>query len=186
MMVYSYGVKTKMRNVCSRMGIQSLVNPTPWGMGRKSSKTYPDLLNFGNSCVKKTSPDVLEILMNRWSHIGIAFTRSLWYLVATPVRLWYKNFGYKVVRRLSSLTPCFSAMDEHYVGPARHRSAPLFRVGIDCHKGYMILVRAEDEEHPKPIWSVKALSSPNFVWTSPNFCQIEVEYCRSSTCFALI
>ena len=45
----------------------------------------------------------------------------------------------------------------------------------------MVLVRAVDEEHPKPIWLVKALSSPNFVRTIPNFRQIEVEYCRPST-----
>jgi len=73
------------------------------------------------------------------------------------------------------------AADDHYVGPARNRPAPSFRVAVDCYEGYMILVRPEDEEHPKPIWLVKALSSPNFVPTSPNFHQIEVEYCRPST-----
>ena len=31
-------------------------------------------------------------------------------------------------------------------------------------------------KHPTPIWSVKALSSPDFVLTSPIFCQIEVEH----------
>ena len=73
------------------------------------------------------------------------------------------------------------AADDHYVGPARNRPAPSFRVAVDCYEGYMILVRPGDEEHPKPIWLVKALSSPNFVPTSPNFHQIEVEYCRPST-----
>ena len=73
------------------------------------------------------------------------------------------------------------AADDHYVGPARNRPAPSFRVGVDCHEGYLLLVRAGDEEHPKPIWLVKALSSPNFVPTSPNFHQIEVEYYRPST-----
>ena len=73
------------------------------------------------------------------------------------------------------------AMDKYYVGPARNRPAPSFRVGVDCHEGYMVLVRAGDEEHPKPIWLVKTLSSSNFVRTSPNFRQIEVEYCRPST-----
>ena len=73
------------------------------------------------------------------------------------------------------------AMDVHYVGFARNRPAPSFRVGVDCHEGYMVLVRTGDEEHSKPIWLVKTLSSPNFGQTSPNFCQIEVEYCRPST-----
>ena len=72
-------------------------------------------------------------------------------------------------------------VDEHYVGHARNLPVTSFRVGVNCHEGHVILVRAGDEEHPKPIWLVKALSSPNFVRTSHNFCQIEVEYCHSST-----
>src|SRR5665213_3542773 len=73
------------------------------------------------------------------------------------------------------------AADEHYVGPACQRPPPSFRVALDCHEGYMVFVRAGDEEHPKPVWLIKALSSPNFVRTSPNFHQIEVEYCRPSS-----
>ena len=72
-------------------------------------------------------------------------------------------------------------MDEYYVGFAHNRPTPSFCVAIDCYKGYMVLVHAKDEEHPNPIWLVKALSSPNFVLTSPNFCQIEVECCPPST-----
>ena len=52
------------------------------------------------------------------------------------------------------------AMNEHYVGPARNRPAPSFRVGIDCHKGYMVLIQAGDEEHPKPIWLVNHCLHP--------------------------
>ena len=73
------------------------------------------------------------------------------------------------------------AVDEHYVGTARNRPAPSFRVGVDCHEGCMVLVQAGDEEHPKPIWLVKTLTSPNFVRTSLNFRQIEVEYYRPNT-----
>ena len=43
------------------------------------------------------------------------------------------------------------AVDEHYVGPTRNQPAPSFRMGVDCHEGYMVLVRTGDEEHPKPI-----------------------------------
>ena len=32
-------------------------------------------------------------------------------------------------------------------------------VDVDYHKGYMVFVQAKDEEHPKLIWLVKALSS---------------------------
>ena len=72
-------------------------------------------------------------------------------------------------------------VDDHYVGPAHYRLASSFYVAGDCHEGYMVLVRLGYEEHPKLIWLVKALSSPNFVSTSPNFHQMEVEYCRPST-----
>ena len=71
--------------------------------------------------------------------------------------------------------------DDHYVGPARNRPALLFRMAVDCYEGYIILVHLEDEKHLKPIWLVKTLSSENFVSTSRNFRQIEVEYCRQST-----
>jgi hypothetical protein len=56
-----------------------------------------------------------------------------------------------------------SQWSEHYIGLACNWPAPSFRVGVDCHEVPMVLVRAEDEEHSKPIWLVKALSSFNFV-----------------------
>lgn len=43
------------------------------------------------------------------------------------------------------------AVDKHYIGFARNWPAPSFHMGVDCYKGYMVLVRARDEEHPKPI-----------------------------------
>ena len=99
-MVYSCGVRTKMKNVCYRIEIQSFANPTPWKMGRISLKIYPDSLNFANGCVRKTSPNVLGIFKNRWSCIGIAFARPWCHLVETLIRLWHKKFGHKVVWRL--------------------------------------------------------------------------------------
>ena len=71
--------------------------------------------------------------------------------------------------------------DDHYVGPARNRPAPSFRVLVVLYEGYVILVRLSDEEHPKSIWLMKILSSLNFVPTSLNFCQIEVKIYRPST-----
>ena len=71
------------------------------------------------------------------------------------------------------------AADDQYIGPARNHPAPSFHVTIDSYEGYTVLIETRNEEQPKPIWLVKALSSPNFLPTSPNFCQIEVEYyCR--------
>ena len=54
----------------------------------------------------------------------------------------------------------------------------------------MVFVWARDEEHPKPIWLVKALFSPNFGRTSPNFRQIEMDIViqapKTKTCSAPI
>ena len=61
---------------------------------------------------------------------------------------------------------------EHHVGHTCNRPALSFRVTIDYHEGCNVLVHAGDEEHPRPICLLEPLSSPNFVPTSPNFCQI--------------
>jgi hypothetical protein len=70
---YSYGVKTRMKIVCSRMGIQSLASPTPGEMGRKSSKIYPNLLNIGKKLceedITKCVRDTHEPLVAYWNHI---------------------------------------------------------------------------------------------------------------------
>ena len=34
------------------------------------------------------------------------------------------------------------AKNEHYVGPACNRPAPSFRMDVDYHEGYMVIVRA--------------------------------------------
>ena len=70
---------------------------------------------------------------------------------------------------------------EHYVTHTHNRLALSFHVTINYHKGYIVLVHAKDGEHTKSIWLVKTFSSPNFVPTSPSFCQIEVEHYRPST-----
>ena len=41
--------------------------------------------------------------------------------------------------------------NEHYVGHAYDHLASSFCVIVDFHKGYMVLVRTIDEEHPNPI-----------------------------------
>lgn len=66
-------------------------------------------------------------------------------------------------------------MDEHYVALLAIFWLQ-FLCNFDFYEGYMVLICAGDEEHLTPIWSVKTLSSPNFVPTSPIFCQIEVEH----------
>ena len=69
-------------------------------------------------------------------------------------------------------------VDDHYVGPASERPPPSFRIAVDCHEGYMLLLRAGDETYVKPVWVAKALSEPNFATFSPHFRQIQVEYYR--------
>ena len=65
------------------------------------------------------------------------------------------------------------AMNEHYVGLARNRPALSFRIGVDCHEGYMVLIRARDEEHPKSLWLVKILSSPYLFKLAPTFVKLK-------------
>jgi hypothetical protein len=83
---------------------------------------------------------------------------------ATPARILY---------RTSHVSGGFKDLQEHYIGLSCNWPAPSFRVGVDCHEVPMVLVRAEDEEHSKPIWLVKALSSFNFVRTSPTFVKLK-------------
>jgi hypothetical protein len=95
------------------------------------------------------------------------------------MQCWLVNFATLLTVHAILVKP--SQWNEHYVGLARNWPALSFRVGVDCHEGYMVLVRAGDEEYSKPIWLVKALSSSNIVRTSPNFRQIKVEDCCPST-----
>jgi hypothetical protein len=69
-------------------------------------------------------------------------------------------------------------VDDHYVGPASQRPPPSFRIAVDCHEGYMLILRPGDETYVKPVWVARALSEPNFTTSSPHFRQIQVEYYR--------
>lgn len=42
------------------------------------------------------------------------------------------------------------AGDEHYVGHALNPLAPSSLVVVDYHEGWMVLIHAQDEEHPNP------------------------------------
>lgn len=68
------------------------------------------------------------------------------------------------------------AGDEHYVGHTLNPLASSSLMVVDYHEGWMVLIHAQDEELPKPIYLARALLSPNFIPTNPDFCQIEVEY----------
>jgi hypothetical protein len=66
--------------------------------------------------------------------------------------------------------------DDHYVGPASQRPLPSFRIAVDCHEGYMLILRPWDETYVKPVWVTRALSKPKFTTSNPHFRQIQVEY----------
>ena len=36
-------------------------------------------------------------------------------------------------------------VDDHYVGPASNRSPPSFRITMDCHESYMLILRPKDD-----------------------------------------
>ena len=41
--------------------------------------------------------------------------------------------------------------DDHYIGFASNCFPPSFHVAMDCHEGYMLIVRHEDETYAKPV-----------------------------------
>ena len=66
-------------------------------------------------------------------------------------------------------------VDDHYVGPANNCPPPSFRIGVDCLKGYMLILRPGDETYARLVWVAKPLSKPNFAISNPHFQQIQVE-----------
>ena len=60
-------------------------------------------------------------------------------------------------------------VDDHYVGHVSNHPLPSFRIAIDCHEGYMLILRSRDETCAKPVWVARALSKPNFATSSPHF-----------------
>jgi hypothetical protein len=60
-------------------------------------------------------------------------------------------------------------VDDHYVGLASQRPPPSFRIAVDCHEGYMLILRPGDETYVKPMWVARALSEPNFTTSSSYF-----------------
>ena len=71
-------------------------------------------------------------------------------------------------------------MDNHYVGLASNRPPPSFHIAMDCHEGYMLILRPGDEIYAKPVWVARALSKLNFATSRPHFRQIHVEYYGST------
>jgi len=59
--------------------------------------------------------------------------------------------------------------DDRYVGPASQRPPPSFRIAVDCHEGYMLILRLGDETYVKPVWVARTLFKPNFTTSSPHF-----------------
>ena len=60
-------------------------------------------------------------------------------------------------------------VDDHNVGCVSNCPPPSIRIAIDCHKGYMIILRLGDETYAKLVWIAKALSKPNFATSNSHF-----------------
>lgn len=41
--------------------------------------------------------------------------------------------------------------DDHYIKPTSIRPLPSFRVTVDCHEGYMLLMYPRDETYVRPV-----------------------------------
>ena len=66
-------------------------------------------------------------------------------------------------------------MNDHYVEPANQRPPPSFRIVVDCHEGYMLILCPGDETYAKPVCVAKVLSKPNFATSRLHFRQVQVE-----------
>ena len=162
-MIYSCGVITMMGNVCSWMGIQSLTNPISWSEFI-AYWTVDRVLGLHSLGLDDTW----------WRHAYHFDTRIL----AT------KSFDGCQVRRhvLRQWRHLGRVRNERALRWFCAQSAGIVIPCGCCLPWKLYGSRTSRRwEHPNPIWLVKTLSSPNFVRTSPNFCQIEVEYCRRST-----
>ena len=42
-------------------------------------------------------------------------------------------------------------VDDHYVEPASIRLPSSFHITVDCHEGYMLILRPVDEKYAKPV-----------------------------------
>lgn len=153
-------------------------------MGHKSSKVYHWVLR--KSCLSiPFVRDTREPLIVYWDCIWstlqtigvytrLIFTQGFWpqsqVTIVESNTAFYNN---------GDVREDFTSYD-HYVGPTHNHLVPSFHVAIDCYKGCMGLTYAR-EEHPKTNLLMKALLSPNFISTIPDFYQIEVEYYHPST-----
>ena len=72
-------------------------------------------------------------------------------------------------------------VDDHYVGLANQRLPPSFRIVVDCHENYMLILCPRNETYAKRVWMARALSKPNFAISSNHFLQIQVEYYRPTS-----
>ena len=72
-------------------------------------------------------------------------------------------------------------VDDHYIGPANNRPPPSFHIAVDCHEGYMPILRPRKETYAKLVWVARALSKPNFATSNLHFRQIQVEYYQATT-----
>ena len=68
--------------------------------------------------------------------------------------------------------------DEFFVGQARDRPAPSFRVARDVYEGYFVALRPCDGDE-RPVWIARALSDPNCDPERPN--SIRIQYYRPSS-----
>lgn len=68
--------------------------------------------------------------------------------------------------------------DDPFVGQARDRPAPSFRVGRDVYEGYFVALRpCEGDE--RPVWFAQALSNPNSDPERPN--SIKIQYYKPTS-----
>ena len=51
--------------------------------------------------------------------------------------------------------------DDHYLGPVSNRPPSSFRIVMNCHDGYMLILHPRDKTYAKAVWVARALSKSN-------------------------
>lgn len=87
--------------------------------------------------------------------------------------LWATDLGYKLVTMHKLQMLAFWEIKRFVrslmwttimLGPASN--PPYFHIAVDCHKGYMLILRPGNETYAKPVWVGRVLSKSKFATSS--------------------
>ena len=169
-------------------GALQTINPEEFGGYGKNISSF---IQYLESLRVRMLVDHVGIVMGVGYSIGHVFV-PLWqtFTKITPL-FWGMDFGHVQthVDVQASEASLFGNrevrekfdVDDHYIRLASNRPLPSFRIVVDCHEGYMLILQLGDETYAKSLWVARTLSKSIFATSSPYFWQIQVECHRPTT-----